>query len=247
MIRRISSVTIGQSPRPDLLEPLMARLPRDVEVIEVGALDRLAAATLPGWSDRHDLASGHYPLTTRLRDGTSVTLDEAELVPLVQAAISAGERAGAEVTLLLCAGGFLDTTATGPLVRPFDAAVERLRSMGARRIVVVVPIEAQARPAARKWATAGFDPVLIVGDPTTLTPLDLGGPFVIADAPDGHADARRTSPLDAIVLDYVGHPSEAVDALRNRSNLPIVDLGESGAEAAVRHFDHPVGTPLEGS
>lgn len=225
-------MTIGQSPRPDLLEPLRAQLPDDVEIIEVGALDSLTAATLPGQDHRHaaDRPAASYPLTTRLRDGTRVTLDEADLTPLVQGAVERGEEAGAAVSLLLCAGGFLEVTARGPLVRPFDAAVGDLRALGARRIAVLVPFEAQAGPSARKWSDAGFDPVPIVGDPLTLAP----------------AEPARNAP-DAVVLDYVGHSSATVAALRGRLDLPVVDLGESGADAAARHFDHHGGTPPPGA
>lgn len=226
MTRRIAALTIGQSPRPDLLEPLRARLPDDVEILEVGALDPLLAATLPRPRARPHPVTGRYPLTTRLRDGTLVTLDEADLAPLVQAALERGEDAGADVTLLLCAGGFGDATAHGALVRPFDAAVDRVRSIGARRIAVVVPIAEQAAPAIRKWANAGFDAVAIVGEP---------------------ASAPRAPGVDAIVLDYVGHPAATVAALRERTDLPVLDLGECGAEAAARHFVHHAGTRPSGA
>lgn len=225
MARLVAAITIGQRPRPDLLAPLLDRLPTGVEVVEEGALDgltpaeladRLPSTTAPG-DPTADPYAGRYPLTTRLRDGTPVTLDEADLAPLVQAAVERAERAGADVTLLLCAGGFLGVVADGPLVRPFDAAVEQLRAMGARRVAVAVPSAAQAPAAALKWAAAGFEPVSIVGEPATLVP--------------------PATAVDAIVLDYVGHPAEAVAALRGRTRLPVVDLGACGAEAAVRQLE----------
>jgi protein AroM len=224
--RRIAALTIGQSPRPDLLEQLRARLPDDVEILEVGALDPLVAATLPRPRAGPHPVTWSCPLTTRLRDGTLVTLDETDLAPLVQAALERGEEAGAEVTLLLRAGGFRDATARGALVRPFDSAVERVRSIGARRIAVVVPIVAQAAPAVRKWTNAGLDAVAIVGEPTA---------------------APAAIEVDAIVLDYVGHPAGTVAALRDLTDLPVVDLGECGAEAAVRHFVHHAGAPSSGA
>jgi hypothetical protein len=39
--------------------------------------------------------------------------------------------------------------------------------------------------------------------------------------------------LDAVVLDYVGHPARDVRALRARTSVPVIDLGECGADAAV--------------
>jgi len=208
MTRLVGAVTIGQSPRPDLLEPLRARLPSDVAVIEAGALDALVAEDLPD-------DAGSYPLTTRLRGDRPVTLDEAFLAPHVQDAIDAVEARGAGTTLLLCAGGFPDLRARGRLVRPFEAAVEALRAMGARRIGVVVPIAGQAAPAERKWRAAGFEPVLLVGSPSSI-PVPAG--------------------IDALVLDFVGHPAAAVAALRDPVGVPVVDLGEAGAAAAAADF-----------
>lgn len=209
MTRLVGAVTIGQTPRPDLLEPLLARLPAGVEVVEVGALDPLGPDDLPKGGD------GACPLTTRLRDGRPVTLDEEFLAPLVQAAVDEAERRGAITTLLLCAGGFPDIRARGVLVRPLDVAVSELRALGAARIVVAVPVEAQVAPSERKWRAAGFEPVVIVGSPPAL------------DAPAG---------ISAVVLDYVGHPVAVVAALRSALAVPLIDLGEAGASAAAARF-----------
>jgi hypothetical protein len=225
MARAVAAVTIGQSPRPDLVEALLARLPDDVEVLEIGALDLLSAESLPGPARSRDAASPAYPLTTRLRDGTPVTMDEADLAPLVQAAIVRAEESAARVILLLCAGGFDGTSSDRPLVRPFDAAVARLRAMHARRIQVVVPFAGQAEAAARKWTSAGFDPVTIVGDPASVASRETD-----SSAPSAPA-------FDALVLDYVGHPSATVQRLRARTTVPLVDLGECGADAAAHHVD----------
>ena len=207
---RVGAVTIGQTPRPDLLQPLLVRAGDGIVVLEFGALDCVARGQLP----RRDSAPA-YPLTTRLRDGSQVTLEEADLAPHVQQAVDRAERAGADVTLLLCAGGFAAVTATRTLVRPFDAAVALLRAMRARRLVVIVPYAAQDEAARRKFEASGFDVTVVVGDPATI---------VLSTA---------EAAVDAVVLDYVGHPSSAVEGLRRRAPLPVVDLGEAGAEAAI--------------
>jgi protein AroM len=203
----LAAITIGQAPRPDLLAPIRERLPGHVALLEFGALDDLAATDLP--------VAGASPLTTRLRDGRPVVVDEAFLAPRVQAAIDRAEAAGASVTLLLCAGGFADLRAKGVLVRPFQAAVEALRGLGARRVGVVVPITGQAVPADRKWRAAGFEPLVRVGPP---------------------ASADGWTGIDAVVLDFVGHPPEEAATLRGRLAVPVVDLGEAGAAAAADRF-----------
>ncbi|MFI5292119.1 MAG: AroM family protein, partial [Candidatus Limnocylindrales bacterium] len=202
MTRRVAAVTIGQAPRPDLSEASRALLPSGIEIVEVGALDEIDADPLP------PPRPGGYPLTTRLRDGTPVTVDEAVLEPLVQAAVGRVEVDGVEAILLLCAGGFDRLMSAVPIVRPFDAAVEALRAVPARRIAVVVPVEAQVSPSMAKWRAVDFE----VG--------------VVAGALEG-VDPDRLGAVDAIVLDYVGHPASDVAALRERTTTPIVDLGEA--------------------
>ncbi|MCB0157369.1 MAG: AroM family protein, partial [Caldilineaceae bacterium] len=107
MDKRIGLLTIGQSPRPDLVQTLPVLSP--FAQVEAGALDGLAAAAIP-------LAAGAFPLTTRLADGGTVVVDEAFLLPRMQAAVHRLEEAGVAAILLMCAGTFGPVTSRVPLV-----------------------------------------------------------------------------------------------------------------------------------
>jgi protein AroM len=229
----VAAVTIGQSPRPDLLESLLDRIdPRRIEVRQYGALDEIDAAALPAGSIREprafadampgwSTASGDgrdgpaYPLTTRLRDGRSVTLDETFLAPRVQAAVERAERDGAVATLLLCAGGFAVVEGRRPLVRPFELAVATLRSLGLPDVAVAVPDERQVPPAERKYIEAGLFPVVRAAAP--------------GEVPDVFGSEVADGTVGAVVLDYVGHPLQVVDELRGTLPCPLVDLGDLAA------------------
>jgi hypothetical protein len=205
----IAAISIGQSPRPDLVRPLRDRLAHSpVDILEIGALDRLTAADLPAPAD------GGYPLATRLRDGSPVTVDEAFLAPRVQASIDEAEERGAVASLLLCAGGFAGLRAGRPLVRPFEVATAGLRSMAIERILVIVPLTGQLAPAASKWASAGFAP--------TVRAARLAEVPAIAATVESAAGA-------VIVLDYVGHAPDAVRQLRRLVDRPVLDLGDHAA------------------
>ena len=230
----VAAVTIGQAPRPDLLEPLLERVdPRRVEVRLYGALDDVALDTLPAGSigelpgpagapsgpsaavPGDGPAAGACPLTTRLRDGRRVTLDESFLVRYVQAAVGRAEADGAVATLLLCAGGFATVEAARPLVRPFELAIATLRSLGLPDVAVAVPYEAQVRPAERKYLEAGLVPVVRAS--------------ALRDVPDVFRREIAGRAVGAVVLDYVGHPLEAVDELRPVLPCPLLDLGDLAA------------------
>lgn len=210
---RVGMLTIGQAPRPDLVEPF-ARLREDVEIVEAGALDDLTLSTLP-----HSPV-GRYPLTTRLTDGTVVTLDEQTLVPLVRSALDRLEDEDVAATLLLCAAPFAGIRGRRPVVRPFDVVAQLLGTSGIRRVAVLVPVEAQVGPARHKFEAAGFEPAVWVAD-VASAPERL--PEWLADECD--TDGR----CEAVVLDYVGHREEDVRRLQAVLDVPVVDLGLTAA------------------
>ncbi|MFM2106904.1 MAG: hypothetical protein RL338_1936 [Chloroflexota bacterium] len=228
MTVRLGLLTIGAAPRPDLAAPIRRRLP-GATLVEAGALDGLTEGTLPPDRD------GGYPLTTRLADGTPVTLDEGTLAPLVAGALGRLEAAGVAATLLLCAGPFDGLRGGRPVVRPFAVAVERLRAAGTRRIGVLVPVAGQVAPAERKCRAAGLDPVVVVGRLADLA----ASPAATGDLARRLAEADGAAvPPGALLLDYVGHDEALVERLTGHLAalppplaLPLLDLGGLGADA----------------
>ncbi len=201
--KRIGALVIGQSPRPDLVAPLQQLRP-DFELLQAGALDGVNGADIP------TSAPSPYPLLTLLRDGTQVKVDEADLTPLLQTALSDLEAQEVLVTILLCAGSFEALQGQRPLLKPFDLACATLRSMGLVHLGVICPLKAQEAPLKQRWQAAGFKPVVqttkLEGASTDLS-------------------AFQQNNVDCLILDYVGHPPEQVQALKAVSALPILDLG----------------------
>ena len=77
--KRIGALTIGQSPRPDLVSPLVRLMP-DCEIIQAGALDGLTPEELP------DISEAAYPLVTQMQNGAVVMVDESYIAPKLQQA-----------------------------------------------------------------------------------------------------------------------------------------------------------------
>ena len=220
--------TIGQTPRPDLTADLEQRLPGTV--IEVrGALDGLPAGRIPA------CGSCDYPLETRLRDGTRVVIDAAFVEDRLQRALEAS-RGDVLAYLLLCAGPFPALTPPVgpggraiPLIRPFETAVRVLGERGYERLAVLVPFEAQAGPAERKWRAAGFAPTRVRA--WTEKPRTASLPGWIASWAPGTG-------ADALVFDYVGHPPGSLDAVAAASGLPVIDPGHLALDALEESL-HP--------
>ncbi|MEZ4707398.1 MAG: AroM family protein [Caldilineaceae bacterium] len=209
---RIGALVIGQSPRPDLVDPLRQALPQ-ADVIEVGALDELTAAELPA------VEGAAYPLTTRLRNGERVMVAEAFLAPRLQMALDRAEERGVHASILLCAGSFANLRGARPLFKPFDTARAVLRSLGIQRIGVLCPIPEQEAPIGARWRGAGFDVHLHTAPP---------------DARDASLQqwlAQNRGQIDCVLLDYVGHPPDTVNELQRQFGLPVLDLGQLAIQA----------------
>ena len=102
MLSRINFLTIGQTPRSDLMPEIAAALPRSLDIVEQGALDGLepdeVASLAPGADDQ--------ALVTRMRDGTQVVIGKRWLTGRIQELLDAGSRSPDEATVLLCTGDF---------------------------------------------------------------------------------------------------------------------------------------------
>jgi protein AroM len=207
--KRIGALTIGQSPRPDLIAPLASLLPANCEIVQVGALDGLTQGDLPSET------SGPYPLVTRIKNGAAVMIDESFLIPRLQKALDSLENSGVIASLLLCAGTFSELQGTRPLYKPFKTAHDLLDTLNFRTIGLITPVKEQEKPIRERWEGLGWE--------TAVWTDDLGRQDqAFHQRLNAHIQANK---LDCIVLDYVGHPVEQVEQLQLSVNLPIIDLG----------------------
>jgi protein AroM len=101
-MQKIGMVTIGQSPRNDILSVMSRYLPKDVQVLQAGALDGLDEATIKGMAPN----PGEPTLVTAMRDGSEATVTHSKVTPLMEKGIETLYRQGAKLVVLLCAGGF---------------------------------------------------------------------------------------------------------------------------------------------
>jgi len=207
--KRIGVLTIGQSPRTDLVAPLENMLP-GCRVLQAGALDGLAPADLP------EPTHVAYPLATQMRDGTKVLVEERFLAPKMQEALDWLESEGVAATLLMCAGTFADLHGKLPLFIPFKIGCSLLDTLQMRSIGLITPVAAQEKPIRERWEKKGFRPTVWTADLATQD-----APFYLQLRKRIHKNN-----LACIVLDYVGHPVEQVTWLQRSIDLPVIDLGQ---------------------
>lgn len=205
-MRKIGLITIGQSPRVDVVPEIKEVLGDvKVEVVECGALDKLSKdeirALAPG--------EGEYVLVTRLRDGTEVRVAREKILPLMQRCIDSLEPL-VDMVGLLCTGEFPELKSRKLLVEPSDLLLKVVESLRVSRLGVVIPDPKQVDLTRRKWGHVAPDLKIISVSPYTGTLEDL------RKASEGLSDR------DLIVLDCIGFSTEAKRVVAAASGKPVL-------------------------
>jgi hypothetical protein len=154
-MKKIGIITIGQSPRPDILPDMMMILGEGYEVIEAGALDDYSLEEI----QKLDLGKGEHLLVTRMRDGTEVMVSEEFVEPIIQQRITEVEKEGVDVILLLCTGRFPEFEAKSLIVKPSEimkGAVNAALRKG--RLGIVLPGKKQIAGRPRERVEIGGAP-----------------------------------------------------------------------------------------
>jgi protein AroM len=210
----VGVVTIGQSPRTDVVPDIAGALPPGTGVIERGALDRAGPAELAGLVP----VCGEDLLVTRLRDGTEVTLAETRLMPLLQDAVDDVTGRGAVIVAVLCTGSLPGIRCPrpllmpGPLVRNLVAAVAPGSRRGRlERLGVVVPAPDQAGAASADWSAAAGEVLALAASP-------YGPPAALAEV----AATLAAWHPDLVVLDCLGFDGPMKQMVARAVGVPVV-------------------------
>jgi protein AroM len=157
----VGIVTIGQSPRTDVVPEIAALLPPGTPLIERGALDSVDRAGLARLAPAH----GEPVLVSRLRDGTEVTLAEARVKPLVRGAVEDVTDRGAAVVAVLCTGSLDSIACPRPLLMPGPLVRNLVAAAACGRLAVVVPAAGQVEPVRAEWSAAAAEVLVVAASP----------------------------------------------------------------------------------
>jgi len=143
MARRksVAFVTIGQSPRVDMLPEMLARIGPGIEPIEIGALDDLGADAIARLAPR----AGDHTLVSRLRDGREVTIGKTWTRQRLVELMHDLDTKDLDLIVLLCTGYFEGVHARTLMVeaqRIVDHTVDAVSEDG-RAVGVMVPLATQ--------------------------------------------------------------------------------------------------------
>lgn len=218
----IGTVTIGQSPRVDIIPELEAILGETVDIVEAGALDGLSTEEIAAFAPKE----GDYVLVTRLADGSSVQVAERHITPRIIEKINAHFANGIPLVFLLCTGEFPGFTPKGLLISPQKILFSVVSALAAgKRLAVMVPSPEQIPQSEHRWS-----------DVTETVKSFPCSPYVNAEKELEHAAGEiKTWKADFVVLDCMGYSGEMQKRVREITGLPVV-LGRGLAARVVREI-----------
>ena len=206
MLPRVAFVTIGQSPRSDVLPDIIKETRTQFEATERGALDGLTGEAIAKLAPQ----PGEDRLVTRLRDGREVLLGKPAIDRRLHEILAELDQAGFDLLVLLCTGHFTPFHVRTPFVEPqhtVDHFVQGL-AYGAQRIGIVLPNAAQIDE--------------FHGIPGTATkaagasPYQAGNEIALREAGASLADT------DIIVMHCIGYNEAMRKVVKQAAKRPVL-------------------------
>ena len=206
----VGMITIGQSPRSDVVPDMLEILGPGVEIRERGALDGLSAREIAALAPVQD----DELLVTRLADGSSAFVAKRHMVARVQARIDELETGGVTMTALLCTGAFPRFRSRRPFVEPQEVLLGLLRGLSWEgRLGILTPSVPHVPQTETRWRAAGFDPVVV-----PLSPYEEEDPAALGVATRAFALAKA----GLVVMDCIGFRRKTRDTVQRELDVPVL-------------------------
>ena len=209
MKKKIGAITIGQSPRIDVIPEMQEILGENVIILEAGALDGLTKKDIEKFQpDEND-----YVLVSRLNDGSHVKFGKSHVIPRLQNCINSLAEQGAELIIVICTGYFGNLlTSKVPLIYPQKILYSLVPNFSVNgKIGVIVPEEDQIDQMGKKWEETGLE-----------VSAAAGSPYKGIEEVKKAAQKLETENVDVIVLDCIGYNKKMKQITEEITGKPVV-------------------------
>ncbi|HEX6988669.1 MAG TPA: AroM family protein [Bacillota bacterium] len=223
MGKTLALITLGQTPRQDLVDEFAPLLGFDVDVLQAGVLDGLAEAEIRQLApkDPDDTA------VTLRTDGTPVHLDARSIAPRLAERVAYVEVRGADLTVLCSTLDVEPVASRCPVIYParlLPRTVEALMPSGV--VTVVVPLHRQERAARRRWAMLDGRLVVAVHHPYEDDNLnELAGQC-------------RDAGSALVVMDSFAYSAEGCRDVAAATGLPVLSARRLVARIVAELLNH---------
>ncbi len=208
-ISRIAFVTIGQTPRSDIVPEMMAEITAGSDSApsyeEFGVLDGLEGPAL----DAFRAKDGELSFATRLANGEEFVSSRERTEERLNEILAGIDSKGFDLVVLLCTGTRIDPLKNTLVVeaqRIVDSTVEALAA-SCRRLGVIVPLERQVEEFSRRHVFAGAPKVV------SASPYSGGGMA---------AGAKGVADCDLVVMHCMGYTAAMLEEVRAGTSAPVL-------------------------
>jgi len=201
----VAALTIGQSPRDDVLEEMGDAL-GGARVVQGGALDGLT----PGEIRALAPSPGDAVLVSRLRDGTEVRLAERLVLPRLEQCVRSLEPE-VQLFLVLCTGDLPGFTSQRPVLFPGALLRQLAVSLHPQQLGVLTPAAEQVAAQRSRWQEVA--PRVFV---------EAVSPYSGRDQLEDAAVCLAAAGVDLVVMDCIGYTRAMKAAVRSATRCPVL-------------------------
>jgi protein AroM len=207
--KKIGMITIGQSPRPDVVPEIKEILGEEIDVLEAGALDGLSLEEVRGFRP----GKGDYILCTRMSDGTEVVIGKRFILPRMQQCIDRLTRKGAEIILFLCTGKFPEFSSRRLVIEPQKILDHFILALDGQdqRMGLMIPLQDQMEQAKKKYRQ-------VKGEMT----LQAASPYAMKEEVTQAAKALKRAKSDVVVMHCMGYTLAMKNQVREITGKPVI-------------------------
>ena len=212
----IGVITIGQSPRIDIISEFVQVMGYTPRIVERGLLDGLPSEEIAALRPRRATSQ---TLVSRLQNGAEVKLSEWRIRKMMPLAIrDLAQQGDIDAIVLFCTGEFPRVSTKIPILYPSSIVKSVVSSVlfskerARRRIGIVAPVPEQFGMLNQKWRS-------IAG----TVALDALSPYTASEE-EIYSCGKRISKLDLdlVVLDCMGYTGQTKAKLAKQIHTPIV-------------------------
>lgn len=219
-IRKLGCITIGQSPRVDVLPDLQKFL-FSVEIIQRGALDGFSQEQLKEIAPEETCCEG--VLISRLQNGNFVRIKEAKILPLLQKSVTELNAEGVDGIMMLCTGTFPKFTSEVPIWYPQELMHVGVKSLFPEASLgIITPDKNQLQEIRDKWSGYGYSEVRTIE----------ANPYGAFDLIIEQAQILAGIGVDIIILDCIGYTEAMKQGIQEKTGLVTI-LGKTLAARMV--------------
>lgn len=204
-MKRAAFITIGQTPRVDMVPEMSEIIGNGIKIVEWGALDGLQSDEITALRP----ADNEHRLVTRLRNGGEAIVGKTWMKQRLQCLLDALNPDEYFVTVLLCTGNFGGLRSKGLFLEAqtiVDYGVEAIAE-SARSLGVMVPLEKQVDEF--HYQRRADQRIMM----THASPYTPGG---LEEA------ARELKQVDVIVMHCMGYTEAMRQTVANVSGKPAL-------------------------